>query len=653
METTYRRDIQLLRGLAVLAVLAFHAYEHIFSLGYLGVDVFFVISGFVVTPLIMRILLGQSKLGSEKLLGLFHFYKQRFFRLAPALAVVLTISTIIIFLVGPLSDHQKFARQGIATLLLAGNVGAYRYSGDYFSANPNPLDHTWSLSVEEQIYLFLPLVLMLVNKIWNNVKQATAVALGIILFTSFITFVFPRISQPLYTKAGLDERFSFYSPFDRVWQFCIGGLIFLLISRPNAPERKAPRLFHVIAVLSLIFVLFSPLHFGVKTSQILASLIAVVVILFKSLDFIPNSVAQKIEWVGDRSYSIYLIHMPLIYIAQYSPVTQIGDSDDRTIQTGVAVLISIIIGSMIYTKIENRFRNRGKYNPIKIRNMAVYFTISVMVPATILVGLERSLKIELKNSGLPVPSHVLPWNWDKNCQFYSIKTKVMKEPCKYGNYNSGKSILVIGDSHAASSSRAFIKVGRKNSMDTYVFTFEGCGFVLNKENFNKAYSYPFLTSDCLEHNRRILSFVKKAKPTIIVWSHRSSSIMVLPNTQQSRTQYNEMVLKNLGFLKKENPFVINIGSEPEFVPITTRFESFLNYKTYFSKIPFQDNYFWKRNWETDYFLNTLNVFCPQNVCFNKSESGWIFHDANHLSSIGADMLIPVLDRKVKKILSRV
>lgn len=146
-ETKHRKDIQILRGLAVLAVVLFHSYERTFPLGYLGVDVFFVISGFVVTPLILRIFTRTTFRG--KISSLKYFYERRFYRLAPALTVTLVLSAIAILLLGPIVDHQKFARQGIATLLLLGNFGAYRYSGDYFSPNPNPLIHTWSLSVEE------------------------------------------------------------------------------------------------------------------------------------------------------------------------------------------------------------------------------------------------------------------------------------------------------------------------------------------------------------------------------------------------------------------------------------------------------------------------------------------------------------------------
>ena len=160
-KSNYRPDVQALRGLAVLSIVLFHANEKYFPLGYLGVDVFFVISGFVVTPLMVRIFTSAEINCKKRITNLLLFYRRRFYRLAPALALTLTISTLAIFLFDAPNYHQRFARQGIATLLLLGNIGAYRYSGDYFAPNPNPLLHTWSLSVEEQIYLFLPLVLFL------------------------------------------------------------------------------------------------------------------------------------------------------------------------------------------------------------------------------------------------------------------------------------------------------------------------------------------------------------------------------------------------------------------------------------------------------------------------------------------------------------
>jgi peptidoglycan/LPS O-acetylase OafA/YrhL len=355
----YRRDIQALRGLAVLAVVLFHANESYFPLGYLGVDVFFVISGFVVMPLILLIFTNQDYRGS-RLSNLRYFYSRRFYRLAPALATTLVISAILIFLFGPIGDHQRFARQSIATLLLAGNIGAYKYSGDYFSPNPNPLVHTWSLSVEAQIYIFLPFILILILGNRKSFKKITVWVLAFISAISFLSFLTPAILQPLYSVSGIEDgsQFSFYSPIDRIWQFTVGGLLYLLLDRYRNRTIDIKNGPHLLLLFAVIFILFGPINVSQKTASILASLSAVSIILFKSLDSLPNFLIRKLEWIGDRSYSIYLVHMPLLYLA-HSPATLIGSIENRLIQTTIAVAASILLGALSYSRIENRYRNYG------------------------------------------------------------------------------------------------------------------------------------------------------------------------------------------------------------------------------------------------------------------------------------------------------
>jgi peptidoglycan/LPS O-acetylase OafA/YrhL len=594
--------------------------------------------------------------GGGRLSNLRLFYTKRFYRLAPALAVTLTFSAILIFLLGPVGDHQEFARQGIATLLLVGNFGAYRYSGDYFSPNPNPLVHTWSLSVEEQIYIFLPLILMLIIHNCRSIKKTTAIVLGVISTLSFISFLFPTIFEPLYFRAGivLTSQLSFYSPFDRIWQFTTGGLAFLLLDRYQNRVRKIPIGINLLAVFAVIIILVSPIHMSLKVSSLVATLFAVIVILLKSLNVLPDFLIKKLEWVGDRSYSIYLVHMPLLYIAKYSPVLQIGNGENNIIQSTLAVVASIVLGALSYSKIENRFRNKGKGENyyLSLKTNAVSVALTLFVPAVIFVGLDRSTTFGLKNNVLPVPSKIHPWDWDKECKFLFPQPNIKHEPCKYGNHNSEKSIFLIGDSHAASASRAIISLGGANDMDTYVFTFSGCGFILSDDDFKPSYSYPHLSTDCIEHNQSILKFVKYIQPAVVIYVTRSSSIMVRPNNSESRRQYNEMVAKNLEVLMKENLDVIHIGSTPEILPITTRLQDWLNFKSKFSKIPFEDNIFWESSNVTNYYLNTLDIFCSGKICRNNSEEGWLFHDADHISETGANKLLPELDLIVKEILSK-
>ena len=570
------------------------------------------------------------------------------------MAVTLAISAVSIFLLGPIGDHQRFARQGIATLLLVGNVGAYKYSGDYFSPNPNPLVHTWSLSVEEQIYIFLPIILILILHNRSSLKRITTVVLGVISVLSFVSFLFPTILEPLYTRGGiaLPSQMSFYSPIDRIWQFTVGGLAFLFLERYQKRISKIPKGIHFLTVITVVIILFGPVHVNLKFNSIIASFFAVIMILFKSLDVLPNFLIQRLAWVGDRSYSIYLVHMPLLYLAKYSPVIQIGNIENRIIQSTIAVIASILLGALSYSKIENKYRNKGKTDYLGFKTIAASLAVTLFIPLIILVSLERSTAFTLKNSGLPVPNKILPWNWDKECQFFSPQPNINNDPCKYGDFNSGKSILLIGDSHAASISRAIISLGDSNEMNTFVFAFQGCGFVLSDKEFNPSFSYPYLTPDCIRHNQSILNFIQKSKPTVVIYANRSSSIMVLPNNSKSRTQYREMIAKNLKVLMKENIDIIHIGSTPELLPSRTVLQGGLRDRMIFSKIPFEENSFWKSNRVANYYLDTLDIFCLEKVCRNNSFEGWLFQDGDHLSEIGANKLIPKLNPLIKEILDK-
>ena len=652
-KTNYRRDIQVLRGLAVLAVVLFHTNESYFPLGYLGVDVFFVISGFVVTPLILRIFTDQAH-GGGRLSHLKYFYKRRFYRLAPALAMTLAISSISIFLLGPIGDHQRFARQGIATLLLVGNIGANRYSGDYFSPNPNPLVHTWSLSVEEQIYVFLPLILILILHNRRSLKKITVVVLGVISAVSFVSFLFPRILQPLYSRVGIElaSQFSFYSPIDRIWQFTIGGIAFLMLGRYQNRAKNIPIGIHLLTLIAVVMILFGPLHINLKVSSILSSLFTVIVILFKSLDVLSECLIKKLEWLGNRSYSIYLVHMPLLYIAKYSPVTQIGNGENRLVQSGVAFVVSIMLGSLIFSAIENRFRYGDKGYFISFKYLVVTLALTLLFPLLLFLVMDRTAIIYRPDPAMPIASKPVPWEWDSECQIMGESSKI-ERPCVYGNQKSDKSILVIGDSHAASNSRAIIEVAQTYNIKVSVFTQASCPFVIDTTELSAKYELPGLDTNCKRHNQEIVNYIDIHKPLITILSMRSTSTYFLPNSELSRMLYRKNILNSFLNLRKSKTNIILIGPEPEYIAVSTWLGRILGEKGRYSRIPFEDSRWWSGvSLSNFYYIDALEIFCPQNECNNKLGSTWLFNDDHHLSKEGAEMLVPKLNSLVGEILQR-
>jgi peptidoglycan/LPS O-acetylase OafA/YrhL len=566
--------------------------------------------------------------------------------------VTIIFSAIFIFLLGPSGDHQRFARQGIATLFLIGNVGAYKYSGDYFSPNPNPLVHTWSLSVEEQIYIFLPLFLLALIRNRVSHKKITAFVLVLISMISFISFLDPTVLQPLYSRFGFEfaSQISFYSPIDRIWQFTIGGLSFLLLDRNRCSIEKVPRIIDLILVTAIFVILFYPLSVNLKISSILASLFAVVIIYFKSLDMLPYYLTKNLEFVGDRSYSIYLVHMPLLYLAKYSPLMQIGNSENRAIQITIAVVASVILGSLSFSKVENRFRHTNNSSSINFKNLALTWLFTIFFPLVILFVMDRAAVVFRPDANLPVASAPLPWDWDSKCQIMGEGYKT-QGPCYYGNQESEKSILLIGDSHAASNSRAVIEVAQINNMKAIIFTQSSCPFILDSRELSANYELPGLSTHCISHNREILEYINVNKPTLTILSMRSPSEYIIPNNVSSRNEYRENVFRSILSLRSSSTSIILIGAEPEYIPISTWLGKALGMKGKYSKIPFEDSQWWREISLTNFLhMNILEIFCPQSECKNKKDSIWLFNDEHHLSREGAEMLVPDLNEFVGKIL---
>jgi peptidoglycan/LPS O-acetylase OafA/YrhL len=312
-----RRDIQGLRAVAVLVVVAFHAGLPLPG-GFVGVDVFFVISGFVITAMLAREwhATGRIRFG--------RFYLRRFKRLSPALALVV-VATVLAstFLLSPLGPQQTAAKTGIGAMLITANVVISRTSGGYFDApaGANPLLHTWSLSVEEQFYLVFPLLLALgwwLATRRSRYRGAAEVSVAIVAVASFaLTLV--ALHRPLGPVA--EALMGFYGPLTRAWEFAVGALVVLVLTR------VAPLSWRTAAVLGLI----GAGLLGVSLSVISEStpfpgpwtLLPVaatgLLLVAGTQETTPVSrvlASRPFVAVGDWSYSIYLWHWPFIVYAK-------------------------------------------------------------------------------------------------------------------------------------------------------------------------------------------------------------------------------------------------------------------------------------------------------------------------------------------------
>ena len=635
----YRQDIQVLRGIAVLAVVLFHASESYFPLGFLGVDVFFVVSGFVVTPLILRIF--ANKHWGGRLSNLKYFYARRFFRLAPALAVTFIFSVFAVLLFVSPAYHPRFANQGIFTLLLIGNIGAYRFSGDYFTNDPNPFVHTWSLSVEEQIYIFLPLTLMLVLFNHKNPKKTISIVFALVSLISFTIFIFPALLQPIYSQIGLQtSTFSFYSPFERIWQFTLGGLGYLLSDRYFVKVRQI-FIFNLFLVIMVFLITLSQIPLGLKNGSIIASFASIFAITFRSFELLPTFLSRKLEWLGDRSYSIYIIHMPLLTIARYSPATSLGMGENRNIQAFIGVVAALFLGSLSYSKIENRFRDKNRSGKTGNKTILVSLSLTVVVPLSLCVamiigekhqywGLDRNISPTISQDAR---------NMDPKCNRMSVRP----EPCLYIVPNSQHTVLLIGDSHAAHISQAIFDASKNKNWNSAIWTLGGC-FVQFQRSIESQ-----IPDECLNQNLKILNWIKEKKPDVVFVSQS-----VQFNTSQEDLANALLVLNSLTpklVLIENNP-VFPDGKDfrvrrPIIMPVYLAPKSFT-----VSEMDTTNIFASKQlaSFASNNSISTIDfstLFCKENTCSRYSDAGWLYGDADHFTVAGAKLTIPLLESFLK------
>ena len=624
-KTIYRKDIQVLRGVAVFAVVLFHAQESYIPLGFLGVDAFFVISGFVVTPLIIQIFTEQEIYGG-RLSKLKYFYKRRFYRLAPALGTILFTSAIFTFLLAPINILEQFSGQGAAALLLSGNLAAYRYDPNYLNAKPNLLNHTWSLSVEEQIYVFLPLIFLLFFSIFKITHKKIFLLLFLITTISLIISFSPAILQQIYTKIGIDSPslFSFYSPVERIYQFTLGSLGYLISDNYSIKIKKIFKYFNWAFISIILLFLFVPITIEPKLGSIFASLITLFAIIFRSFSVLPNSISKKIEWVGDRSYSIYLIHLPLIYIAKLSPVVSINKSENRSFQVVLAVIATIVLGSISYSKIENKFRYPSQKQLSTVKLITVFNILPLMVFILIYSGTQDKFWGLDKNPIRPLAA----WHIDQNCDRFGLNGL----PCTYTHPSSTKTVLLLGDSHATHLSQAVIEAAKSQNWNSVIWGGTGCIFELDI---------------CQDKYTSINKWIHLNKPTTVI-----VSFSIQPDVSQPN------VLNTLSKLKLISQNVLLVENNPIFPDSNTFMQSSnpitippYDQPKYFAKSMMQEKY---RNSSDKlalsaknngiFTLNLESLFCKNNVCFRYLDGEWLYRDADHFSIKGAELVIPEFNR---------
>lgn len=501
----YRPDIQGLRAIAVLVVIAFHAGLPI-SGGFTGVDMFFVISGFVITGLILR----------EHLKGRFSaavFFARRAKRLLPALALMTAVVVVLSLLfLSPYGPQQQAANTAIGAMLLVANMVILRTQGDYFdaAAEANPLLHTWSLSVEEQFYLVFPFVLLGLL-LWAARRGRSLIfvlaALGLMNLVSFALSTALSFGWSPGDFTSQPQSWAFYTSITRAWEFGIGAMLAVWIAHRAQMNRAVitPTTVPLVGFAGLLLVVVSMVVISPESVFpgviVLLPTVGTLLLLWAGAD---NSTQYSIQrglssksmvYLGDRSYSLYLWHWPVIYFAivlfpgSWIPL--------------VAAALSFIPALASFRFIEQPLRLSKTWvgRRVAIGGMAMASAVILLALGVRSFGLQAVQGV----SGLVSARSAATIGQEAGCLIDREFEYRDIERCTFRVDGSQGWVLLVGDSHAGALSTGVVEGAHQLQLDVVALTGASCPFI------GQSPPVPFVTN-CNDMNRALLEEALKSDP---------------------------------------------------------------------------------------------------------------------------------------------
>ena len=467
----YRREIDGLRTLAVIPVILFHAGFQAFGGGFVGVDVFFVISGYLITSIIVAELKDHN-------FSLLRFYERRARRILPALFVVMLACIPFAWLWFMPSDAVDYSNSLIAVSLFSSNILFWRESGYFATANElKPLLHTWSLAVEEQYYVLFPIFLMLT---WKLGKKWIVSILLFVLFASLFAAQWGALNKPTPT---------FYLLPTRSWELLIGAMTAFYLADRNVREFHA-KIDQSISMVGLLLIVYSVIAFDRQTPfpgfyALLPTVGAALIILFAThRTYVGQLLGSKIfVGIGLISYSAYLWHQPLFAFAKYRSLKE----PDSLLMLGLS-FASIFLAYLTWKYIETPCRNRESFNRRQVFVMSLCGTLLFSLGGLLgnqSDGFKNRLSQAQRNVIDIAESHAKMWETG-GCDVKGGESEI--KGCIRGDKSKQPQYAIWGDSYAsalvweleksfASGGKSFFQYTKYRcpaSVDVKILPPEGC-----------------------------------------------------------------------------------------------------------------------------------------------------------------------------------
>jgi peptidoglycan/LPS O-acetylase OafA/YrhL len=622
----FRNDINGLRAIAVIGVVFFHFNPGRVSGGFAGVDVFFVISGFLMTGIIFSGIKNDS-------FSLLRFYISRFNRIAPAL--IFLCFALLLFgwlFLGPL-QYRQLSLHTFSSLSFVSNINYWMDAGYFDSLSREKwLLHTWSLSVEWQFYFVYPLLIILVGKVLslNNIKK-------FVLLCSILSFCLAVFSASRWPSL------SYYSLPTRAWEMLIGGLLYLYPLNVFSINKKALEVLGLALIgCSYLLIDNSVLWPGLWTTLPVLG-VCLVIISNRQESLFTGNVFFKL--IGKCSYSIYLWHWPVAVYGYYliSPAWW-----------KIGIGLSFVLGIISYYLVEN-----FKFKLIAYDKGVVFLKLGwlpiIAMSLAMVIFLNNGFESRVDHSVLGIQKSALSSSYRERCHILSYSSP--KNACTY--FNGDVSWAVFGDSHIVEIGYALAKRLESHQAALKHFSFSACPPSFQKgENF----------SNCaVWYDEVIEEIINDKKIQNVVFSHRYTASMFGDSISNFPHVYDQLVDERVISIRDSINNTIEILSKHKKnvfvyypIPELGRNIHTLNIinstldKNNDSIVGSSLEYYKKRNayiisnFDNRKFPNNVHLlkpedaFCDASFCFASAKGKALYFDDNHPSLFGAKMLVDLI-----------
>ncbi|MDB4912614.1 MAG: acyltransferase 3 [Gemmatimonadetes bacterium] len=497
----FRPDIEGLRGIAILLVVLFHAGVPLVGGGFVGVDVFFVLSGFFITGVLVRL---QSETGT---IDLAEFYGHRALRLLPVLLVVLLVSlAAMMWLYAPI-DRAAIAATAGSVARSSANIEFAGKSVNYFSTGENPLLHTWSLSVEQQFYLVWPLLFLVAALVVKREdRRPLLIGMGVAGAASIVASVI---------MTGTSQSWAFFGMPTRIWEFALGGLLALVLNPARDRTSAAATGVQVagLVAIGLGAALYSRTTPYPGWAALLPAFGACALLVGGQRA--PDSPVSRalsiapLRWLGRMSYAWYLWHWPLVGI---------GGVLDPALGVGGKLLWSaagLVLAWLTFRFIEEPARTRLAIPRPWLLPAAF---VASGIAALIAHGAMLAAEWQAARPDQRMFAAAREDRMRHDCWATTIDDP--RGACEFGDVSAATTVVLFGDSHAEHWLGALDRIGRERGWKIVALVKGGCPVADVPESENQRGSKNY--HECMRYREAMVQRIVAMRPAAVIlssWDH--------------------------------------------------------------------------------------------------------------------------------------